>query len=195
MNRCLAFALAISVVWALVGVACRPANTTQTANPASANSAASSTNRQTYEVKGVVKEVMPERKKAKIAHEEIPGYMEAMTMLLDVKDAAELKDLQDALIDKLAAERKDVHVMLVSLDLELDPDVEKVKKFVARKKIQAQVVILNERKSTDYIDKLEKNWSGALPATLVVNNKNGKRKFVERELHEGDLEKLITEVQ
>jgi protein SCO1/2 len=94
MNRCLAFALAISVVWALVGVACRPANTTQTANPASANSAASSTNRQTYEVKGVVKEVMPERKKAKIAHEEIPGYMEAMTMLLDVKDAAELKDLQ-----------------------------------------------------------------------------------------------------
>jgi thiol-disulfide isomerase/thioredoxin len=99
------------------------------------------------------------------------------------------------LFDKLAAERKDVHVMLVSLDLELDPDVDKVRKFVSRKKIQSQVVILNERKSTDYIDKLEKNWSGALPATLVINNKNGKRKFVEKELHEGDLEKLITEVQ
>ena len=97
MNRSVrysAFALAASVAWALVGVACRPANVTQPANPASANSAASSTNRQTYEVKGVVKEVMPERKKTKIAHEEIPGYMEAMTMLLDVKDAAELKDLQ-----------------------------------------------------------------------------------------------------
>jgi thiol-disulfide isomerase/thioredoxin len=99
------------------------------------------------------------------------------------------------LFDKLAAERKDIHVMLVSLDLELDPDVEKVRKFVARKKIKADVLILNERKSTDYIDKLEKNWSGALPATLVVNNRNGKRKFVEKELHEGDLEKLITEVQ
>ena len=67
MNRSSAFALAISVALALVGVACRPANVTQSANPASANSAASSTNRQTYEVKGVVKEVMPERKKAKIA--------------------------------------------------------------------------------------------------------------------------------
>lgn len=91
--RCSAFVLATSVALGLVGVACRPANMTHPANP-SANSAGSSTNRQTYEVKGVVKEVMPERKKAKIAHEEIPGYMEAMTMLLDVKDAAELKDLQ-----------------------------------------------------------------------------------------------------
>jgi len=92
--RCSAFALATSVALALVGVACRPANVTQLANPATANSAASSTNRQTYEVKGVVQEVIPERKKAKIAHEEIPGYMEAMTMLLDVRDADELKDLQ-----------------------------------------------------------------------------------------------------
>jgi thiol-disulfide isomerase/thioredoxin len=99
------------------------------------------------------------------------------------------------LFDKFAAERKDIHVVLVSLDLELDPDAEKVRKFVARKKIQSRVVILNERKSTEYIDKLDKDWSGALPATLIVNNKNGKRKFVEKELHDGDLEKLITEVQ
>jgi protein SCO1/2 len=53
-----------------------------------------STNRQTYEVKGVVRELVLERKKVKVAHEAIPGYMEAMTMLLDVKDANELKDLQ-----------------------------------------------------------------------------------------------------
>jgi hypothetical protein len=34
-----------------------------------------------------------------------------------------------------------------------------------------------------------------LPATIVVNGKTGKRKFVEKELHEGDLEKLIAEIQ
>jgi protein SCO1/2 len=53
-----------------------------------------STNRQSYQVKGVVREVMPDRKKVRIAHEEIPGYMEAMTMLLDVKEAQELVGLQ-----------------------------------------------------------------------------------------------------
>ncbi len=51
------------------------------------------TNRQTFEVKGVINEVQLERKKAKITHEAIPGYMEAMTMLLDVRDAKELVGL------------------------------------------------------------------------------------------------------
>jgi protein SCO1 len=49
---------------------------------------------QTFSVKGVVQEVMPERKKVKIAHEEIPNYMSAMTMTFDVKDAGELAGLQ-----------------------------------------------------------------------------------------------------
>ncbi len=56
-------------------------------------SAPGATNQQIFQVKGVVKEVEPARKKVKIAHEEIPGYMEAMTMLLDVKDAKELAGL------------------------------------------------------------------------------------------------------
>lgn len=99
------------------------------------------------------------------------------------------------LFEKLTADRKDVRVTLVSMDLDLDPDVEKVRKFVMRKKIHSQVLILNERNPNQWIEKLDKNWSGALPATLVVNNKTGKRKFVERELHEGDLEKLIAAVQ
>ena len=99
------------------------------------------------------------------------------------------------LLEKLKTERKDIVVRLVSMDIDLDPDVEKVRKFVIRKKIQSQVLILNERNPNQWIEKLDKNWSGALPATLVVNNKTGKRRFVEKELHEGDLEKLIAEVQ
>src|SRR5690349_14071225 len=85
------------LILALVGTACQPDQVTQNSDSPAAKattSSAPSTNRQTYEVKGVVKEVMLERKKAKIAHEEIPGYMEAMTMLLDVKDAVELNGLQ-----------------------------------------------------------------------------------------------------
>jgi protein SCO1/2 len=55
---------------------------------------ATKTNLQIYQVKGIVKEVIAEKKKVKVAHEEIPNYMEAMTMLFDVRDAGELKGLQ-----------------------------------------------------------------------------------------------------
>ncbi|HEY5823274.1 MAG TPA: TlpA family protein disulfide reductase [Cyclobacteriaceae bacterium] len=99
------------------------------------------------------------------------------------------------LFEKVNQDRKDAKVTLVSMDIDLDPNPEKVYKFVSRKKIQSQVVILNERNPNDWIDKIEKEWSGALPATLLINTKNGKRKFVEKELHEGDLEKLIDEIK
>lgn len=99
------------------------------------------------------------------------------------------------LFEKLGQERKDVKVTLVSLDLDLDPDPAKVHKFVARKKLQSQVLILDEKDPNSYIELIEKTWSGALPATIIINSKTGQRKFVERELHEGELEKLIAEVQ
>jgi protein SCO1/2 len=48
----------------------------------------------TYRVKGVVREVLPVRKQVRIEHERIPGYMDAMTMLFDVKDTNELAALR-----------------------------------------------------------------------------------------------------
>lgn len=47
-----------------------------------------------YDVKGVIEEIRANGWKAVIAHEEIPGYMQAMSMLLDVKDTNELGGLQ-----------------------------------------------------------------------------------------------------
>jgi thiol-disulfide isomerase/thioredoxin len=99
------------------------------------------------------------------------------------------------LLEKLTRERKDVKVTLVSMDIDLDPDPEKVQKFIARKKILSNVIILDEPNPNAWISKIDKDWSGALPATLVINGATGKRKFVERELHEGDLEKLIEQVK
>lgn len=104
-----------------------------------------------------------------------------------------LKELP--LFEKLHDDRKDVHVLLVSLDLDLDPNVQKVRNFVTRKKIRSEVIILDEQDPNSWIDKIDKSWSGAIPATLVINNKTGKRKFAQGELHAGDLEKLIAEVQ
>jgi protein SCO1/2 len=50
--------------------------------------------KQTYQVKGVVQELKPDGKTAVIRHEEIPGYMKAMTMPFEVKDAKELIGLK-----------------------------------------------------------------------------------------------------
>jgi thiol-disulfide isomerase/thioredoxin len=99
------------------------------------------------------------------------------------------------LLEKLNQERSDVKVTLVSMDIDLDPNPEKVYKFVSRKNIRSRVVILDERDPDSWISKIDKNWSGALPATLIVNSTSGKRRFWERELREGDLERLINEVK
>lgn len=53
-----------------------------------------SEHRKTFQVKGVVKEVTPDRMQARIEHEKIPNYMEAMTMMFDVKNSNELAGLQ-----------------------------------------------------------------------------------------------------
>jgi thiol-disulfide isomerase/thioredoxin len=100
------------------------------------------------------------------------------------------------LFEKLTGEgRLDVRIILVSMDLDLDPNPEKVYRFIERKKIRSRVVLLDEQNPNEWIDTLENSWSGALPATIVINQKTGKRKFIEKELQEGDLERMIAEVQ
>ena len=100
------------------------------------------------------------------------------------------------LFEKLNAEKPDhVKITLVSMDLDLDPNPDKVFRFIERKKLLSEVFLLNEPNANDWIDKIDKHWNGALPATIVINQRTGQRIFVEKELHDGDLEKLIQKVQ
>jgi thiol-disulfide isomerase/thioredoxin len=100
------------------------------------------------------------------------------------------------LFEKLHSEAKPgVSVALVSMDLDIDPNPDKVYRFVERKGLKSKVLLLDEKDPNSWISSIDPEWSGALPATIVINQKTGKRKFVERSLHEGDLEKLIAEVQ
>jgi len=98
------------------------------------------------------------------------------------------------LLERLNRDNKNVKVILVSLDFDLDHDQSKITNFVARKKLQSEVVILDESDPSSWIEKIDKTWSGALPATLIMNPANGKRKLVQGELKNDDLEKLIAEV-
>lgn len=92
------FSLIGALVLALAALSCSQQSAPpDTSAPATTNTtlrAATGTNPTIYQVKGVIKELFPERRKVLIDHEDIPGYMEAMTMMLDVREDQELKGLQ-----------------------------------------------------------------------------------------------------
>jgi protein SCO1/2 len=56
--------------------------------------ASTATNPTSFQVQGVVIELMPDEKTVRIKHEEIPGYMAAMTMPFEVRDTKELAGLE-----------------------------------------------------------------------------------------------------
>lgn len=97
--------------------------------------------------------------------------------------------------EKLNQERNDVRVVLVSMDLDLDPNPEKVYKFIERRGIKSEVLLLNESDPNAWIDQIDKQWSGALPATLILNSKTGHRKFIGGELSSDKLEELLSEAK
>jgi protein SCO1/2 len=86
-------ALLVSAAIGVFAVSCRQQSSVPQPSPG-ASTAIAPTNARIYPVKGVVKEVHAERKSVTIQHEEVPGYMPAMSMPFEVRDAAELKGLQ-----------------------------------------------------------------------------------------------------
>jgi thiol-disulfide isomerase/thioredoxin len=84
----------------------------------------------------------------------------------------------------------DIKVYLISMDFPEEVDT-KVKSFVERRNITSEVLLLDETDFNAFIDKVDSRWSGAIPATLIIYPKSGKRVFLEKELHEGELEKEI----
>ena len=86
--------------------------------------------------------------------------------------------------------KEKVTLYLVSLDLE-DYYPKKIKKFVAQKKYAANIAWLNESNADYFCPLIYTTWSGAIPATLFVNNKTGYRKFYEKKLTAEEIEEAI----
>src|SRR3954469_13014036 len=75
-----------SLLVAMCWVGCSPKPSASAKQPLEAGKATTNV----FQVKGVVHNVMPDKNKVTIAHEKIPGYMDAMTMDFDVKKPTEL---------------------------------------------------------------------------------------------------------
>ena len=71
---------------------------------------------------------------------------------------------------------KDVEVILVSLDFPKQYD-KKLKPFIEQNDLQSRVMALDDTDSNIWIPKVDKNWSGAIPATIIFNK--DKREFYE----------------
>lgn len=83
---------------------------------------------------------------------------------------------------------KNVEVVLVSLDFPKHFDT-KLKNFINEKQLQSELYALNDMDSNYWIPKVNKDWSGAIPATLIYNSK--KREFFEQAFEYEELEKAL----
>ncbi len=86
--------------------------------------------------------------------------------------------------------KDNLKLLLVSLDLE-DYYPAKIRTFVAKRKFTSPIVWLNESNADYFCPKIDSAWSGAIPASLFVNNKTGYRKFFEDQLSRECLQKEI----
>ena len=89
-------------------------------------------------------------------------------------------------------EKQKVKLLLVSLDLPSYYPA-KIAAFAKKNKYTAKIVWLNETNADHFCPMIDKSWSGAIPATIVVNNKKGYRKIMEAEMSQADFETIIQE--
>ncbi len=81
-----------------------------------------------------------------------------------------------------------VRMILVSLDF-ADQLNSRLAPFVEKKGIDSEVILLDDPDANSWIPKVDRNWSGALPATYIY--KKEKVKFHEGSLSEKELNKLF----
>lgn len=94
--------------------------------------------------------------------------------------------------ETLAAKYKEKGVKLLLVSLDMKEDYPKaIATTIQKRKFVSEVVWLNETNADYFCPKIDNSWSGALPATLLINNKKGYRKFFEESIPEEKLEQEI----
>lgn len=93
-----------------------------------------------------------------------------------VKELPDFDSINSAYINKK------VKIILVSLDFKEDLK-SKLIPFVTLKKIKSEVILLDETNANYFIPKISNDWSGAIPATLIINNQKNMNLFFEKKLN------------
>ncbi len=91
---------------------------------------------------------------------------------------AELPDFE-----KINTEIKNrpVKVLLVCMDFKEDIS-KKVIPFLTKHQYKTEVVLLDEINGNDFINQISKQWSGAIPATIITKKNRKRFEFYEKKL-------------
>ncbi len=84
---------------------------------------------------------------------------------------------------------KNVEVLLISLDFPRQYE-KKLKPYIKDNNLKSRVVALNDPDMNNWIPKVDDNWTGSIPATIIYNKNN--RQFYEKSF---TYEELVTEVR
>jgi len=83
-----------------------------------------------------------------------------------------------------------VKIYLVNTDMRRDLNT-RVKDFIQKKGLRNQVVYINDINANNWIDRVNKEWSGAIPATWLVRSSSSYEYFYEGEVNFESLRKMI----
>jgi len=82
-----------------------------------------------------------------------------------------------------------VKLLLISLNFKSELN-NSVLPFAKAKNIKSEILLLDEKDPQEYINRIDSGWSGAIPSTLFI--KNRERIFFEKDLTYDDLLKQYT---
>jgi thiol-disulfide isomerase/thioredoxin len=83
-----------------------------------------------------------------------------------------------------------VKLLLVSLDLKsFYPN--QIQDFAEKNNYSSQIVWLNETNADYFCPKIDKNWSGVIPSTIIVNKRTGYKKFFEEQIKPAEFEEEL----
>jgi thiol-disulfide isomerase/thioredoxin len=84
-----------------------------------------------------------------------------------------------------------VKVVLVSCDFKKQLD-SRVVPFIKTNGLKSEVVLMNEADPNNWIDRVDSRFSGAIPATLIVNGSKQFRFFKESEITLTELDSIVS---
>ena len=83
--------------------------------------------------------------------------------------------------ERIGKEYQDQKVKILLVSLDFPKQIEsKLIPFIQKNQIRSEVLVLDDPDANKWINRVDPNWSGAIPATLIYNKNS-------RDFHEGSL--------
>ncbi len=90
-------------------------------------------------------------------------------------------------------ENEKVKIILVSMDFQSHIE-NKLIPFIQKRNIKSEVVLVPQKGANEWINKVSERWSGAIPATLIINKNRKIRQFYAKPFKFGELDSIVNKI-